>query len=129
MAGDLLIDTSVAVDYMNGDVAAARVIANASELYTPSIVVGELLHGAERSNRRAENLARVEMFAAQVAVVPVDVETAYHYSEIKTSLISKGRPLPENDIWIAAVARQHRLTVITRDSHFGEISGLALLSW
>jgi len=56
-------------------------------------------------------------------------ETAWRYGEIKSSLRAKGRPLPDNDIWIVSIARQHQLTVATRDAHFGEIPGLALLSW
>ena len=129
MAGDLLVDTSVAIDYMRGEPAARRVIAAASRLYAASVVLGELLHGAERSPRRIENLARVERFTAQVEVLPVDEETAHHYSDIRTSLVAKGRPIPENDIWIAAVGRQHQLTVVTRDSHFTDVPGIALLSW
>lgn len=129
MPGELLVDTSVAVDYMRGQSAAVRVINAASRLYAPSIVLGELLHGAERSPRRADSLAGVERFTAQVEVLPVDEETAYHYSDIRASLSKKGRPIPENDIWIAAVGRQHQLTVVTRDSHFTEVPGLALLSW
>jgi tRNA(fMet)-specific endonuclease VapC len=129
MPGDLLVDTSVAVDYLRGDPAAGRVIAAASRLCSASVVLGELLHGAERSPRPAENLDRVERFASQVEILPVDEGTAHHYSEIRTSLANKGRPIPENDIWIAAVGRQHRLTVVTRDSHFTEVPGLALLAW
>jgi tRNA(fMet)-specific endonuclease VapC len=129
MAGDILVDTSVAIDYLKGDLAAARVLENSSGLFAPSIVLGELLHGAKRSDRPTEHTARVEVFASKVAVLPVDLETAYHYSDIKNSLLRKGRPIPDNDMWIAAVARQHQLTVVTRDSHFGEISGIGLLSW
>lgn len=129
MPGDLLVDTSVAIDYMRGEPAAGRVIAAASRLYAAAVVLGELLHGAERSARRVESLTRVERFAAQVEILPVDEETARHYSGIRTSLVEKGRPIPENDIWIAAVGRQHQLTVVTRDSHFTEVPGLALLSW
>jgi tRNA(fMet)-specific endonuclease VapC len=129
MAAEIIVDTSAAIDYMKGVPAAARVLESSASVGAPSIVLGELLHGAQKSDRPAENIARVERFASKVTVVPVDPETAYHYSDIKTSLVRKGRLIPENDLWIAAVARQHQLPVVTRDSHFGEVSGLGLLSW
>jgi tRNA(fMet)-specific endonuclease VapC len=129
MAGSLLLDTSFIIQLFGRDADAERVVASASELYLPSIALGELLYGAERSSRRAENIAQVEEFAASAAVLSCDAETAWHYGEMKSSLRRKGRPLPDNDIWIAAIARQHQLTVATRDAHFGEIHGLALLSW
>jgi tRNA(fMet)-specific endonuclease VapC len=104
------------------------VIAATSELFLPSIALGELIHGAEVSNRRVANLAAVEHFTASVTVLSCAAGTASHYGEIKAALRSKGRPLPDNDVWIAATARQHVLTVATRDSHFNEIPGLAILS-
>jgi tRNA(fMet)-specific endonuclease VapC len=129
MAGSLLLDTSFVIELFGRNADAERVVASASELYLPAIVLGELLYGAERSSRRAENIAQVEGFAASAAILACDAETAWHYGEIKSSLRSRGKPLPDNDIWIASVARQHQLTVATRDAHFGEIHGLALLSW
>jgi tRNA(fMet)-specific endonuclease VapC len=129
MAGSLLLDTSFIIELFFRNADAERVVAAASELYIPSIALGELLYGAERSSRRADNIAQIEDFAASVAVLSCDAETAWRYGEIKSSLRAKGRPLPDNDIWIASVARQHQLTVATRDAHFNEIPGLALLSW
>ena len=129
VAGRLLLDTSVVVDLFAGDSAVQRILATADEVFVPSVVVGELFYGAQRSSRRAENYAQVETFASATAVLPCDLSTARHYGSIKDALRSKGRPLPENDIWIAALARQHALTLATRDAHFREIDGLALLAW
>jgi tRNA(fMet)-specific endonuclease VapC len=129
MAGSLLLDTSFVIDLFARKPGAERVVAAAPELYLPSIALGELLYGAERSTRRAENTAEVEEFAASVAILSCDAETAWHYGEIKASLRRRGRPLPDNDVWIASVARQHELTVVARDAHFHEVPGLALLTW
>lgn len=129
MAGKLLLDTSVVVDLFAGDPAVQRVLSTAEEVFVPSIVFGELFYGAQRSNRRDANRVQVEAFASATAVLPCDLNTARHYGSIKDALRSKGRPLPENDIWIAALARQHALTLATRDAHFREIDGLALLAW
>jgi tRNA(fMet)-specific endonuclease VapC len=129
MAGSLLLDTSFIIELFLRNSDAERVVASASELYIPSIALGELLYCAERSSRRSENIAQIEEFAASAAILSCDAETAWRYGEIKSSLRSKGRPLSDNDIWIASVARQHQLTIATRDAHFSEIPGLALLSW
>jgi tRNA(fMet)-specific endonuclease VapC len=58
-----------------------------------------------------------------------DVESARNYGAIRDELRRKGRPIPDNDIWVAAIARQHNLTLITRDTHFQEIEGLSIGSW
>lgn len=129
MAGKLLLDTSVVIDLFAGDPAVKRVLAAAGEVFVSSIALGELFYGAERSSRREANRSQVESFASAVAVLPCDLETGRHYGRIKDDLRSRGRPLPENDIWIAAVASQYQLTLATRDEHFREIPGLALLAW
>jgi tRNA(fMet)-specific endonuclease VapC len=59
----------------------------------------------------------------------VDEETSLAYGNIKAALRKKGKPIPENDIWIAAIAEQHKLIVITRDKHFKEIESIKLKSW
>lgn len=64
-----------------------------------------------------------------VSVLPVNTATAAHYGIIKAALRAKGHPIPENDIWIAAVALQHDLPVVSRDEHFREIDALALVRW
>lgn len=75
------------------------------------------------------NLARIDEFAAHNVVLGCNAETARHYGEIGNTLRLKGRPLPENDIWIAAIALQHDLTLVTRDTHFNEIDGFKVVVW
>ncbi|TDA70360.1 MAG: type II toxin-antitoxin system VapC family toxin [Clostridia bacterium] len=55
--------------------------------------------------------------------------TAYYYGQVKAQLKVKGHPIPENDIWIAAAALQHGLTLVSRDTHFKPIEGLSLEAW
>jgi len=71
----------------------------------------------------------VDQFAAANRVLRCDSTTAQHYGEIKNFLRDKGRPIPENDIWIAATAKQHNLTVASRDNHFDYIDGLSTERW
>jgi tRNA(fMet)-specific endonuclease VapC len=62
-------------------------------------------------------------------VLPCDLEIARHYGVIEKALRAKGRPIPANDVWIAALAQQHELIVVTCDAHFGEVEALPVLSW
>ncbi len=72
---------------------------------------------------------RVREFAEKTTVLACEIATAEHYGQIKNELKTKGFPLPENDVWIAAIAKQHSLTVVTRDQHFKEIDALLLQEW
>lgn len=85
--------------------------------------------GAQKSERAAENLLRIDEFAAYSIVLSYDTETVQHYGEIKNTLHIIGRPLPENDILIAALALQHELALITRDIHFDNIANLKIVRW
>jgi tRNA(fMet)-specific endonuclease VapC len=98
-------------------------------LFLPVIVVGELYYGAHKSSRVAENLVRTEEFSGSIAVLGCDETTAEEYGRIKAALKAKGRPIPDNDIWIAAIAKQHSLVLATRDQHFSEVEGLLTESW
>lgn len=99
------------------------------EVFVPAIVLGELYYGAYKSTRVTENLLKIDEFATTGTILVSDKRTAREYGEIKSRLRAKGRPIPENDIWIAAIAKQHVLTLVTRDAHFGEVDGLAVEGW
>ena len=98
-------------------------------IFVPSIVVGELYYGAANSTRKDENQRRVDNYVASIVVLNCDASTGKHYGEIKTKLRVKGKPIPENDIWIAAVALQFDLTLATRDVHFQHVDGLRIEKW
>ena len=93
------------------------------------IVLGELYYGARKSARVAANLARIDEFATSSAVLVCDTATAQEYGPIKNILRQKGRPIPENDISIAAIAQQYQLTLVSRDEHFREVDGLSVIRW
>lgn len=99
------------------------------EVYTSIVVVGELLYGARHSKNAPSNLEHVAAFAVAIVVLPADQETADVYARIKQTLRTKGRPIPDNDLWIAATAIQHQLGLMNRDAHFDEIEELASQTW
>ena len=71
----------------------------------------------------------LDQFTMKNRVIPCDATTSVHYGQIKSHLRQNGRPLPDNDIWIAAIAMQHQTVLVTRDQHFSEVPGLLLERW
>ena len=129
MSGKYLLDTSIAIDLLRGASAIRERFAGASGVCIASAVLGELLFGAQRSSKPLQNVAEIEEFLADCSVVVCDENTARVYARVKAGLASKGKPIPENDIWIAASAIQHDLILAARDAHFRWIDGLAIEQW
>jgi tRNA(fMet)-specific endonuclease VapC len=129
MSGRYLLDTNIIIALFADDTAVKENLAKAGETFVPIVAIGELCYGAQKSARVQENLARIDEFAASSVVLGCNTDTARSYGEIKNALRIKGRPLPENDIWIAAIGLQHDLTLVTRDEHFNEIESLQVVAW
>lgn len=129
MSGRFVLDTNITIAIFARDAAVQGQLAAATEVFVPAIVLGELYYGAYKSTRVTENLLKIDEFATTSTILVSDTHTAREYGEIKSRLRAKGRPIPENDIWIAAIAKQHGLTLVTRDAHFGEVDGLAVEGW
>ena len=128
MNGKFLLDTNIAIAFLIGDKSLQRPDASA-QLYISCTAIGELFYGALNSNQIDENIQRITDFIRDAVSVPCDDGTARIYGEIKTALRLKGRPIPDNDIWIAAVAMQHSLSLVSRDEHFENIERLNLVRW
>ena len=129
MNGSYLLDTNIVIALFADEVEVKNSLASVSEIFISSITVGELCYGAKKSTRSTENLERIKDFVANITVLGCDLETAYRYGEVKNKLRFKGKPLPENDMWIAAIARQYNLTVATRDALFQEVENLQAITW
>jgi tRNA(fMet)-specific endonuclease VapC len=128
-SGNYLLDTNIVIAFFAREPGIVQAVSIAGQVSVPIIVLGELYFGAHGSGRVAANLAQIEVLTRRTAIVPCDADTAEHYGRIKQDLRARGRPLPENDIWIAAVALQHNLTLVSRDRHFAEVGDLSLERW
>ena len=128
-SGRFLLDTNIVIALLDGDDEELSNLDRAPEVFIPAVALGELFFGAAKSGRPAENTAKVERFAAGRAIVPCDLDVAREYGRVKQRLKEKGRPLPENDMWIAAAAKRHEMILITRDRHFHEVEGLQTADW
>jgi tRNA(fMet)-specific endonuclease VapC len=122
--GRALVDTNVVIALFAGEPGVVEQLQQREAVFLCAPVLGELRYGAQASVRAESNLARLDEFARALIVLACDTGTAAVYASVKSGLRKKGRPIPENDVWIAAIARQHGLTLLTRDGHFGEIEGL-----
>ncbi|MBI1787859.1 MAG: PIN domain-containing protein [Acidobacteria bacterium] len=123
------MDTSVVVPHLRGDRALAARIAQVASIRMPWVVLGELRFGARRAVRPEEALAHVRTFLRTVALLLPDEGTAEHYGDLKAELARLGKPIPDNDLWIAAMARQYDLPLATRGAHFAQVPRLQTLAW
>jgi tRNA(fMet)-specific endonuclease VapC len=129
MSGRYLLDTNVAIRILNQDIAVEARRGSGLEMFLSVVVVGELLFGAMLSGQPALNRTRIDRLSELCPVVPQDLATADHYATLKAALRRKGRPIPDNDLWIAASALRHGLILATRDEHFEQVENLRIEPW
>ena len=125
---NLIIDTNAYSGFLRGDARAVAVLRGAPEIHVPLIVLGELLAGFQVGTRAMANREQMARFMAspRVHVLQPDEKTAHQYADVYCSLRQMGMPIPTNDMWIAALARQYRLPLLTFDRHFSAVPGLQL---
>ena len=128
-AGRYLLDTNAAIAVLNDKLDLERRLDGSRDVFLNATVVGELCYGAEKSSRVEANLVKVRRLIVVCPVFVCDEETARHYASIQNFLRRKGHPIPQNDIWVAASARQHRLILVTRDGHFDDVDDLITETW
>ena len=117
------LDTSAAIATLSGQ-ASDFLSRPVEQFLLPAPVVGELRYGAQNSRRVAENLASVERLVTRCQVLSITAETALVYATLRFSLKKKGKPIPENDLWIAAVCVEHSVPLAALDAHFDAVDEL-----
>jgi tRNA(fMet)-specific endonuclease VapC len=112
------LDTNQAIAILNDDPAAIAFYQSFAELCLPVIVMGELQYGALNSGRPAENLAKIDRLARRCTILNLTEATARSYARLRMALKKIAKPIPENDLWIAATCDEHRLPLAIADAHF-----------
>jgi tRNA(fMet)-specific endonuclease VapC len=125
----VLLDTSVVVRHFRDANALASKLVAYQEIYLPHAALAELYAGAFSSARPEKNLQQIARFLEAVDVLVPDESTPELYGRISAQLAQAGTPIPQNDIWIAAIALQSGLPLATADGHFQKVTGLTVLLW
>ena len=126
---DLILDTNALSAIAEGEREAAKQFARASRVAIPVIVLGEYRFGIAHSRHQREYERWLEEMVSVCNVLEVSEETATWYAELRGQLKDCGTPIPSNDVWIAALCRQHTLSIMSRDRHFDLVKGLRRLDW
>jgi len=125
----VILDTNALSAFVDGDVGVGEVLRRQARAAIPVIVLGEFRYGIAESRHRTTYEAWLESELPCFDVLTVTDETAIAYAALRVALKRSGRPIPANDAWIAALALQHRLPVLSRDQHFDVVPGLERKSW
>ena len=125
----MILDTNAVSAWCDDDAALLAVLPTDRPLFIPAIVLGEYRFGIKVTRDRKIREAWLEDVESAVTVLDVNSETARHYANVREELRKARTPIPENDLWIAALARQHELPVITRDAHFDHVTDQRRVGW
>jgi tRNA(fMet)-specific endonuclease VapC len=119
----VMLDTSAYSAFKRGHQEAIDAVRQAPSILVPSIALGELLAGFEVGGRRLENRRELAEFqrSPRVRTVQITEDTAERYARIYAYLRTIGRPIPTNELWIAASAMEHGAELLTTDRHFLDV--------
>ena len=125
----MILDTNGLSAVADGDAALEQIVRSAVELAVPVVVLGEYRYGIQQSRARQRYEQWLTETVCNYRVLDVDEDTAISYAAIRTELKRAGTPIPSNDVWIAALCRQHSLSLISRDQHFDLVRGIKRINW
>jgi len=125
----MILDTNALSAAADNDRQVAAILAHADELAIPVIVLGEYRHGIAQSRNRTSYESWLAALLNDCMLLDVTEPTTHYYAEIVLELKRKGKPMPTNDLWIAALCRQHSLPLLSQDRHFDWVAGSKRVGW
>jgi predicted nucleic acid-binding protein len=125
----MIVDTNALSAAADDDPAVIAILTRAGQMAIPVIVLGEYRYGIAQSRHRATYENWLAALLRDCSVLDINEPTTQHYAEITLDLRHKGKPIPTNDLWIAALCRQHSLPLLSRDRHFDQVTGLKRIGW
>lgn len=125
----MILDTNALSAFVDGDAGVGEILRAQPRAAIPVIVLGEFRYGIAQSRHRSTYEAWLKTQLRHFDVLTVTDDTAVSYAALRVVLKRSGRPIPANDAWIAALALQHRLPVLSRDQHFDVVLGLVRKDW
>jgi tRNA(fMet)-specific endonuclease VapC len=125
----LILDTNALSAAAEEHRRVIEILAGAELLALPVVVIGEYRYGIAQSRHRARYRRWVDSLIADCTVLDITEQTTPYYAAINIELRHAGKPIPTNDLWIAALCRQYHLPLLSRDHHFDWVSGVQRLAW
>ena len=125
----MILDTNALSADLYRTPKAVEMISEANEIAIPVIVAGEFAFGIAQSRHREAYERSLQRMLDRCIILEVGIATARHYATIRLELKRAGTPIPANDVWIAALSRQHAIPVMSRDTHFDFVAGLRRRTW
>ena len=125
----MILDTNALSAFVDGDAAVGDMLRQQARACIPAIVVGEFRYAITQSRHRAAYEQWLQSDLDDFEVLPVTGQTTIAYATLRVALKERGTPIPGNDAWIAALALQHKLPVLTRDRHFDTVPGVKRQGW
>lgn len=123
----VILDTSIVIELFKGDQEVLNFLDRQQNVFIATAVLAELYLGAYRSANVQKHIDQIKAFLLECTVLSADQTTAETCAKLKAALLKKGKPIPENDIWIAATALQYDLPLYTNDKHFSEVDNISLV--
>lgn len=124
---ECLIDTTIIIHIFKGNIVFAQRLQKLKKVFLSSTVIGELYFGAYASANLQKKITEIEEFQKKCLLLDITSKTGLLFGQIKSQLKIKGKPIPENDVWIAASAIEHNLPLFTTDNHFKDVDNLTFL--
>lgn len=125
----MILDTNALSAFADGEAAVGGALRVERRVALPVIVLGEYRYGIARSRHRRAYAEWLGAHLSYFEVLVIDEETVQYYADLRVALRRAGKPIPANDAWIASLALQHRLPVLSRDEHFDVVPGLRRVAW
>ena len=125
----MILDTNALSAIADGDSALIAILAGAEQMAIPTIVLGEYRYGIAQSRHRDTYERWLAGLLRDCMVLDINEPTTQHYADISVALKRMGKPIPTNDLWIAALCRQHSLPLLSRDRHFDAVPGTKRIDW
>lgn len=125
----MILDTNAVSALLTGDPSLEVRLTGVSRHHLPTVVIGEYRYGLARSRLRDRLEELLTLLISDSIVLPIDLASTRQYAKVRNELRAQGTPIPENDVWIAALARHHGLPVVSRDEHFDLVPRLVRHGW
>ena len=125
----MILDTNALSAFFDGAPEVVKTVSKATAMHLPVIVIGEYRFGLRASRLRKQREPKLDAFTRACTVLPILESTTMFYAAVRHQLRRSGKPIPENDVWISALALEYGLPVLSDDQHFDAVQGLSRISW